>query len=368
MPTDAERLASLDVFRGLTIAGMVLVNNPGSFDHVYAPLRHAAWHGWTPTDLVFPFFLFIVGVALTFALPRQLEAAGRRRLYVGILRRSLVIFALGLLLNTWPEFDLADLRVAGVLQRIAVVYLLTAVLFVETSRRAQLWTLSGLLLGYWAAMLLLPVPGQGAGRLTPEGNLASWIDRAVLPGRVWNGVFDPEGLLTTLPSIATCLIGVFTGYWIRSGRPRAEIAAGMLTAGWGLILAGLAWDLVFPINKNLWTSSYVLFTGGAALEALGCCYWLIDVRGHRGWAQPAVVFGLNPIALYVGSTLLPPAMYRIKLPVAPEGTTVNSVLWDTLFSGWRNPMAASLVYALAYLGIWWLLMAWLYRKRIFLSA
>ena len=368
MATTNERLASLDAFRGFTIAGMVLVNNPGSFEHVYPPLEHAAWHGWTPTDLVFPFFLFIVGVAMTFSLPKQLDALGKPGLYSKILKRSAIIFALGLLLNVSPEFDLPNLRVAGVLQRIAVVYLGTSILLLETSRRTQAWIAAVLLLGYWAAMTLLPVPGHGFGNLTPEGNLASWLDRALLPGRVWNSVFDPEGLVATLPAIATALLGVVTGYWIRSGRDRSEIAAGMFTAGWGLIFAGLAWDGWFPINKNLWTSSYVLLTAGAALQALGCCYWLIDVRGYRAWAKPAIVFGLNPIALYVLSSLVARAMYKIQLPGRPEGDTVNSVIWQGLFSGWQNPMAASLVYALTYLAIWWLLMAWLYRKRIFFKV
>lgn len=361
-----ERLASLDAFRGLTIAGMILVNNPGSWEHVYAPLRHAAWHGWTPTDLVFPFFLFIVGVAMAFSLPKQLERLGRAGIYAKILRRAATLFALGLLLNAFPDFDLATLRVGGVLQRIALAYLATAVVHLETGRRAQWWTTVGLLAGYWAALALVPVPGYGRGDLTPEGNLAAWIDRQLLPGRLWQGSWDPEGLLSTLPAIATTLIGLLAGYWIRSARDRAEIAAGMFTTGWGLILLGLAWDLVLPINKNLWTSSYVLFTAGAALEGLACCYWLIDVRRHRRWARPAIVFGVNALAVYVLSSLVARALHRLELP-GTGGLTANRWLYEHLFLPWGEPTLASLAYATCYVAIWWVLLLPLYRRRIWLK-
>ena len=363
-----DRLASLDAFRGLTIGAMVLVNNPGSWRNVYPPLRHAPWHGWTPTDLVFPFFLFVVGVSMTFALPRQLDRLGRVPLYRRILRRALVLFALGLLLNLSPGFHFAELRVAGVLQRIAVVYLAASILFLETSRRAQLLTTGGLLVGYWAAMSWIAAPGHIVGTLAPEGNLASWLDQVLLPGRLWRETWDPEGLFSTLPAIATAMLGVFTGYWIRSGRERAEVAAGMFTAGWGLILGGLAWDLIFPINKNLWTSSYVLFTAGAALQGLACCYWLIDVRGHRRWAAPAIVFGLNPIALYVLSSLMARVLYLVQLPGQPEGTTANVWLYENLFAPWASPVNASLAYAIAYLALWWLLMAVLQRRGIVIKV
>lgn len=366
MGTD-QRLVSLDAFRGLTIAGMILVNNPGSWGHVYAPLRHAAWHGWTPTDLVFPFFLFIVGVAMTFSLPKQRELLGRTGIYAKILRRAAILFALGLLLNSFPEFHLGTLRIAGVLQRIAVVYLAAAILFLETERRVQLALVGTILIGYWVALALLPVPGHGAGQLTPEGNVASWIDRQLLPGRLWQGTWDPEGLGSTPAALATTMLGVFAGYWIRSGRARDEIAAGMFTAGWGLLVAGLAWNLTLPINKNLWTSSYVLFTAGAALEGLACCYWVIDARGHRRWAWPAVVFGVNALAVYVLSSLVARALYRVVLP-GPGEVTANRWLYQHLFLPWAPPEIASLAYAMAYLGIWWGLMVALYRKGIWLRV
>ena len=360
-----DRLDSLDAFRGLTIAGMILVNNPGSWSDLYPPLAHAEWHGWTPTDLVFPFFLFIVGVAMTFSLSaRREKEVGLRPLIGRAVRRSAIIFALGLLLNAFPDFRLGELRVAGVLQRIAVVYLAASLLVLRLSRRALAWTTAGILAGYWAALELIPVPGHGAGVLTPEGNLAAWVDGWLLPGRMYQETWDPEGLLSTLPALATTLLGVFTGEWIRSGRPRAEIASGMFATGWGAILAGLAWDLAFPINKNIWTSSYVLFTAGAALEGLACCYWLIDVRGRRRWAMPAIVLGVNPLALYVLSSLTASALAEI--PAA--GTSVKGWLYENLFALWAPPRLASLGFAVAYLAIWMAVGWLLYRRRIFLKV
>jgi len=357
-PGSQQRLASLDAFRGLTIAGMILVNTPGSWDHVYAPLRHAAWHGWTPTDLVFPFFLFIVGVAMTFSLPRRLETGDRRRLHLDILRRAAVIFALGLLLAAFPDFDFANLRLVGVLQRIAIVYLISSWIVLSTSRRVQAWIVAALLGGYWAAMTWIPVQGVGAGVLTPEGNLAAWIDRLIVPGRMYRGSWDPEGLASTLPAVATTLLGVLTGYWIRSQRRRSKIAAGMFFAGWSASFAGLAWGLWLPINKNLWTSSYVLFTAGAALVTLAICYWLIDVRGYRRWAQPAIVYGVNPLAVYVLSSLMARLFARLGL---------TDWIYLTLLVPWLAPLNASLAFALFWVVLWWSLMAVLYRRKIFIK-
>ncbi len=366
MPVRSDRLDSLDAFRGLTIAAMILVNNPGSWAHVYPPLRHAEWHGCTPTDLIFPFFLFIVGVAMTFSLGRRLEEGERRRVVGKVVRRALIIFALGLLLSAFPEFRLSELRVAGVLQRIAVVYLVASLLVLRLSRRALAWTTAGLLAGYWAALELIPVPGQGAGVLTPEGNLAAWVDGWLLPGRMYQGTWDPEGLASTVPAVATTLLGVFTGHWIRSRRERSEIAAGMFTAGWLAILAGLAWSIWFPLNKNLWTSSYVLFTAGAALEGLAFCYWLIDGLGYRAWARPAIVFGLNAIAVYVLSGLGTDLLIWIR--VGMEDSALYGWIYRHLFVSWAGPLNGSLAFALAYLAFWWLAMAALYRRRIFIKV
>ncbi len=358
----SERLASLDAFRGLTIAAMILVNNPGSWSHVYAPLLHAEWHGWTPTDLIFPFFLFIVGVSMTFSLARYRQDPGSAPPCAKILRRALVIFGLGLLLALFPKFDFANLRVVGVLQRIAIVYFAAALLVLKTPRRTQIAITGGLLLGYWAILRWVPVPGVGAGDFTVEGNFVSWLDRYLVPGRMHRGTWDPEGIVSTFPALATTLLGVFVGDWIRSGRARRHIARGMAVAGVIGIAVGLAWGVAFPINKNLWTSSYVVFTAGAAILLLAVCYWLIDVRGWKQWAKPAVVLGVNPLAAYVFSSLL-----ANLLRVWPSEVSAQARIYEGLFAGWLSPVNASLAYAIGYLGVWWLVMALLYRARVFIK-
>jgi predicted acyltransferase len=363
----SQRLVSLDAFRGLTIAAMILVNNPGSWGAVYPPLAHAEWHGWTPTDLIFPFFLFIVGVSMSFSFAKRLEASDRSHLYRQVFRRSAILYGLGLLLSAFPDFDIGNLRYVGVLPRIALAYLATSLIVLNLSRRAQVWVFAGILLVYWGLMKLVPVPGFGAGVLTPEGNLAGWIDSVVLPGRLYQGTWDPEGLLSTLPAIATALSGVFTGYWLRSGRDRLEIVRGMMAAGSVAVALGLVWDLWFPINKNLWTSSYVLFTSGAALVCLAVCYWLIDVRGYRKWAQPAVVFGVNAIAVFVLSGLLTRLLIRIHVPADPDPITLKQWIFETFFASWASPMNASLAYAVTYLLFWWAMIALLYRRKIFIK-
>jgi len=362
-----QRLVSLDAFRGLTIAAMILVNNPGSWGNIYAPLAHANWHGWTPTDLIFPFFLFIVGVSMTFSFLRRLEESDRSHLYRQIFRRSAIIYSLGLLLGAFPDFDFGNLRYVGVLPRIALVYLVTSLIVLNLSRRAQAWVFAGLLVGYWALMKLVPVPGFGAGVLTPEGNLAGWIDSLLLPGRMYQGTWDPEGLLSTLPAVATALSGVFTGYWLRSGRDRLQIARGMAVAGGLAMIAGLVWSRWFPINKNLWTSSYVLFSSGAAIECLSLCYWLIEVRGYRRWAQPAMTFGVNAIAVFVLSGLVTRLLIRIHVAADPDPITLKQWLYETCFASWASPINASLAFALTYMLFWWALMALLYRRKIFIK-
>ena len=346
---------------------MILVNNPGSWDYVYTPLDHAPWHGWTLTDLIFPFFLFIVGISMTFSFARRLEQGNKGQLMRSVLRRSLIILLLGLFLSALPHFDLANLRYVGVLQRIALVYLAASLIVLNLSRRAQAWVTLGLLLGYWAVMKLVPVPGAGAGVLTPDGNLAAWIDGFVVPGRMYQGRWDPEGFLSTIPAIATTLLGVFTGHWIRSGRERLEIAAGMFAVGWLAILAGLAWGIFFPINKNLWTSSYVVFTAGAALELLALCYWLIDIQGYQKWARPGVVFGVNAIAVFVLSSLVTRLLIFVQVPSGAETIAAKQWIYDNLFASWASPVNASLAYAACHVLMWWALTALLYRRRIFIK-
>ena len=366
IPSETNRLVSLDVFRGITIAGMVLVNNPGTWEHVYGPLQHAAWHGWTPTDLVFPFFLFIVGVAIPLAFAKRVESGGSKRdIYIKIIKRTLIIFAIGLFLNGFPYFGLAEYRIPGVLQRIAVCYFFASIIFLNTKVRTQIAITIGLLLGYWLMLKYIPAPGYAASDLTKEGSLPSYIDRVVFGKHVWSQarVYDPEGLLSTVPAIATAMIGVFTGQWLRTEKPRIDKAAGMFVAGAVCVAVGWAWNSFFPINKALWTSSYVLFTGGLALQFLALCYWLIDIKGYRRWAKPFEVFGMNAIALYVGAGLMASLFGEIKV----GGTTLGGWIYENLFASWASPINASLAFAIAFVVVWEALMWILYRRKIFLK-
>ena len=336
-----SRLLSLDAFRGLTIAAMVLVNNPGTWVAVYAPLKHARWHGLTPTDVIFPFFLFIVGVAIPLSQPRL----GR------VLRRAAVIFALGIVLNGLPGFDWATIRIPGVLQRIAVCYLIAALLFLTTGWRTQAIVTAALLLGYWGAMTLMPVPGHGRGDLGPEGNLAAWLDRTVLGPHIWRvaRVYDPEGILSTVPAIATTLLGVLTGWWVQTERPPRAIAGRLALAGVIGTALGAAWGVWFPVNKALWTSSYAVLTAGLALLVFAACYGAIEIRGWRRWATPFVVLGVNALALFFLSTLLAHVLTLIHVG---DGR-LQTWIFERAFARWASPINASLAYAGAYLLLWW---------------
>jgi predicted acyltransferase len=371
--TQTGRLDSLDVFRGITIAGMILVNNPGTWGHIYDPLEHAPWHGWTPTDLVFPFFLFIVGVSITLALGRRAEGGGsQRELYLKIVRRALVIFALGLFLAGFPFFNLSTIRLTGVLNRIAVCYLCAALIFLKTDWRRQAIIIAGLLVGYWALLALVAAPGYAAGDLSKEGNLAAYLDRALLGEHIWKGggkVYDPEGILSTLPAIATTLCGVLAGHLLRSRRAATEKAAAMFVAGAAGVFGGWAWGFFFPVNKALWTSPYVLLTAGMALQLLAVCYWLVDIQAYRRWATPFLVFGTNALALYFLAELFSRLISIINVTRA-DGRPVDlkTYIYENLFASWASPLNASLMYALCTVLLWLGLMWILYRRRIFIKV
>jgi len=367
----AGRLVSLDVFRGITIAAMVLVNNPGSWEHIYWPLEHAEWQGWTPTDFVFPFFLVIVGVAITLAFGSRVEnGRSKRDLYLKVVKRTLIIFGIGLFLNALPYFRLSELRIPGVLQRIAVCYFFASILFLTTKTRTQVAITIALLLGYWLLVKVIPAPGFAAGDLTKEGSLPSFIDRVVFGKHVWAQakIYDPEGLLSTIPALATTLIGVLTGHWLRSKRSGYEKVAGLFAAGAICVAVGWAWNPFFPINKALWTSSYVLFTGGLALQFLALCYWVIDIKGYRRWAKPFEIFGLNAIALYVVADLIAVLLELINVS-GPDGSKISLGSWifEKLFASWASPVNASLAFAFTFvlvcLGLMWIL----YRRKIFIK-
>src|SRR5678815_4816729 len=358
----SNRLISLDVFRGITIAAMTLLNNPGTWSSIYWPLEHAEWNGWTPTDLVFPFFLFIVGVSITLAFGRRIEERGvTRDLYIKVIKRSLIIFGLGLFLNGFPHFHLSTIRIPGVLQRIAVCYLVASLIFLGTRVRTQLLIALALLVFYYILMTKVPAPGFAAGDLTKEGSLASYVDRVVFGPHIWKQgkVYDPEGILSTIPAIATTLFGILTGQWLRTERARTEKVVGMFVAGAVCVVLGWAWNPFFPINKALWTSSYVLFTAGLALQFLALCYWLIDIKGYRRWAWPFEVFGVNALALFVGTGLMVKLMGLFK---------VQGWIFRNLFLSWAQPINASLAYAIAFILLWLFLMWLLYRKRIYIKV
>jgi predicted acyltransferase len=382
------RLESLDVFRGLTIAGMILVNDPGTWSAVYWPLAHAdelmsehpaGWYsgkwwvdanGWTPTDLVFPFFLFIAGVSMVLSFAaRQARGDSRRELMKHVARRSAIILLIGWFIHLEPYFNFSRMRYPGVLPRIAVVYLCASVITLWTARRGRIVWIAVLLAGYYAIMRFIPVPGcDPTAWMTQHCSLAGWIDRKVMLGHLYRADFDPEGLLSTLPAIATTLLGTLTGEFLRSAASLRKKVLGLVIAGAAGVAAGYAWHPWFPIYKPLWTSSYVLFTAGAACLLLALCWWLIEMRGWRVWARPFLWLGSNAILAYALSTFFAKEGYVIK--VTEEGQMIGIQSW--IYQHWFEPLAqpinASLIFALSYTALW-TLVAWaFYRKKIFVKV
>jgi predicted acyltransferase len=350
--------------------GMVVVNNPGDWGHIYAPFEHAEWNGCTPTDLVFPFFLFIVGVSLAYALAGVKQRGGPQGpVLAQVLRRAAVLFGLGLLLSLYPRFDFSVVRIMGVLQRIGLVYLGCSVIYLKTSWRMQVVLLVAFLAGYVVLLQLVPVPGFGPANLEPATNLGAWLDRTIFTeAHLWkqSRTWDPEGLLGTLPALGTGLLGVLAAQWLR--RPDATASAkvrGLVAAGLACVLLGGLWNGWFPINKALWTSSYVLFTGGLALLVLAALYWLCDVRGYRRWAAPAVAFGVNAIAVFVGSALLSRTfgLFKLALPSGGVGGLKEWLYGWGIVPFFRDPRTASLAGAVVCLLIWWAVLSLLYRRQ-----
>jgi len=379
-PIKPGRLLSLDVFRGMTIAMMLLVNNPGDWGHIYGPLEHASWNGCTLTDLVFPFFVFIVGVSVVFSMEshraKGLPVAGR------VFRRAVLLFVFGLVLNYLAFLALPDihyLRPMGVLQRIALCYLSASILVWWFRPRGLFAWFAGLLVAYWLLMTFVPVPGSGAGNLTQEGNLASYLDTRIFHATNYRfdpltgKGHDPEGLLSTLPAIGTALAGCLAGYWLRTKRRETQKAAAMAAVGVVLLALGALWGRSFPINKNLWTSSYVLFTAGWALVVLSACYWLVDIRGVRWWCKPFAVYGTNAITAYMGAGVVGYGSLIIKAP-GPDGLPIFLKNWVYLhaFKSWLPQYiglrGSSAAYGICYVLFWCLIMWVLYRKRIFLKV
>lgn len=366
MLTKSPRLLSLDVFRGITIAAMILVNDPGDWGHIYAPLEHSVWDGCTPTDLIFPFFLFMVGVSIVYAMEsKKASGVNQSKIILTALRRMVI-----LLLITWLSqmilrwnFNLSELRLPGVLPRIALVYFICTLLYLKTSQRTRDWIFAGALVTYFILMTFVPVPGVGYANLNPETNLGAWIDRTLLtPGHLWSSsrTWDPEGLLGTLPAIGTGLFGIRVGSWLkRKDRDDSVKVSWMFSYGFIAVIIALIWDLFFPINKALWTSSFVLYTGGLATIGLAICFWLIDVQGHKRFTYPFVVFGTNAIAAYVLSGFIPHYFNLIKIG--------DKSVYQLLFVPYFSPVNASLGGALLIVLILWLVMWVFYKRKIFIK-
>jgi predicted acyltransferase len=364
------RLTALDVFRGITIALMIIVNNPGGAAY-YSFLQHATWNGLTFADIVFPFFIFIVGAAIPFSLTKRIDqGTSKKKLFVVVVRRTLILFALGLLINVFPTFDMATFRIMGVLQRIALCYFFASIIFMYLKPKWQIILTMVIPIAYWMLMTLVPVPGYGAGVLTEDGNLAGYLDRLLLGRHIYayTGTYDPEGLLSTLPALATALIGVLAGQYLKSSvMPKAK-AVKLLLFGSVFIAIGLVWNFWFPINKNLWTSSYVFFTGGLALLILAVFFYTIETRGYTSRTKPFTVLGLNAILIYFLSEIVNLALIYVRIPLTENtSASLKSLIYEQLFSSWAGPLHGSFLYALAFLAFCWAVAAILYRKRIFLK-
>ncbi len=372
-PTGSKRLASLDVFRGITVFAMIVVNSPGSWSSVYAPLRHARWNGWTPTDQVFPSFLFIVGVSICLALGGKVERGeSTSKLLLRIAIRSIVLFGLGLVLNGFPSFKFETYRIPGVLQRIALCYFFGSLVFLSTRTWLQSTLVVVLLLGYWALMSFVAAPGMTPGDLSASGNLAAHVDRALMGKHIYKPHYDPEGLLSTLPALATTILGMLTGTWIRSRQNRGRsIAAGSLAmalTGAAGIAAGLYWHGLFPINKALWTSSFVVFTSGASLILLAICQLFVDGIGMRFGTQPFMALGANAIAAYVLSSLGTRLLGMVELNDHGHSTNLHQYSYDHLFATWLPPHAASLGWAVVYASLIAILATLAWKKNIVIKV
>jgi predicted acyltransferase len=388
LPPPSERLMALDVFRGMTIAGMLLVNNPGTWSAIYPPLEHAEWHGWTPTDLVFPFFLFIVGVTTHLSLSKR----NPDEMVPKIIRRGLSIFLVGLLLNWFPfywwgkiagnpdptfwqrvVYRVEHLRFMGVLQRIGLAYMFAALLTLRTTRKQQITIVVSILIGYWMLMTLVPVPGTGTiGALLldrPETTLAAWSDRLILgTNHIWSGskTWDPEGPLSTIPAIATAMLGVFAGRWLTDKqRTLQERVIGLYGVGCVGMFAGKLWSWAFPINKGIWTSSYVVFTAGFACVMLATCLWLLDILQIRGWARPFAIYGVNPLIAFVGSGLMARMTDSIlKTDFRGRNMSWHQASYELLFKPYFPDKFASLLWGLAFVTLWLGILTVLYRRKI----
>ena len=364
MTANNQRLLSLDALRGLTIMFMILVNNPGSWSYVLPPLAHAQWNGCTPTDLVFPFFLFIVGAAMAFSLSKYYNAAtSLRPVYRKIIRRTFILFLLGFILNLVFKFDFSTVRIPGVLQRIALSYFFAAIIIIHFKQRTQIFISVGLLLLYFILMVFIPFEGKGIGHWLYESNFAKYFDRLILKGHTWKTDFDPEGIVSTLTAIVTTMSGYFTGLWLRTKADENVKIIKLFIAGNFAIVGGLFLEYWIPINKSLWTVSYVFYTSGIALNFLAIFYWFVDIQGKHYLARPFIIFGSNAITVYFLSSLTAKMLYSIQV-----GTnSLQGLIYGGALKPLFGPWSASLIYALLYILIWYGLAHLMYKRKIFIK-
>jgi predicted acyltransferase len=374
----SQRLMCLDVYRGLMVAGMILVDNPGSDEKAYWPIMHAKWNGWTPADFIFPSFLFLVGISMVYSFAaRRRRGETRRQIFLHAIKRSLILIAIGLLVNASPliGLDFHTWRFEGVTQRIGICYLFASILELWTGRRDQWIVLAACLVGYWALLRFAPVPGAGIpGRDIPfmdqVQNLPAWFDRKLFMGHLYDGTRDPEGIIHTIPAIGTTMIGVLTGHWLENQKNARKLIGGMVLFGALGMVGGEIWNRWFPINKNLWTSSFVIFSGGFALLFISLLYWMVEVKRWRGaWTMPILVFGMNAIAGFVADSLIYGPGYTFTAR-GPNGATMN---WHEAAQAWLEAAGlgtanASLVYSLGAVAICWMMLWLLWRKKIFLKV
>jgi predicted acyltransferase len=357
---DTQRLVSLDAFRGVVMALMIVVNNNGSEHDAYAQLRHAEWHGWTLTDTVFPSFVWIVGVAITLSLGKRLAAGvPRLQLLRTVMRRAAILFVLGVAVYVYPNFNLSTQRILGVLQRLAICYLAASAIYLWCGVRGQIAWLAGLLIAYWLLMNFAPVPGYGSGRLDVEGNFAHYVDHLVLGSHNYRHThdWDPEGIVSTLPAIATAIFGLLAGRVLQLRRTLAERTTWMFLTGALLVAAGWALSFAMPINKKLWTDSFCLFMAGLDFTTCAVFVWVIDGLGSKRPFQPAVILGTNAIAIYLASE-----------GVAEAIGSVQPRIYRTVFAPLASPANASLLYSLAFTGTMYLIAYVMYRRRWFIRV
>lgn len=362
-----KRLLSLDAFRGFTIAAMILVNFPGNEENVFSPLQHTHWNGISFTDLIAPFFLFIVGVAISFAYTKRLEAGiSAKSMYGKLFSRALKIFAVGMLLNLLGiigNFSFEEIRWTGTLHRIAIVFLVCGLLFLHSGWKVQAITAGVILICYWLAMTLIPTPGYDQAMLEPGVNLAAWVDSKFMPGKMWQGTWDPEGILSTFPSIVTGITGMLAGTILLLKKTQEFKVMVLFTLGFITAIIGVVWSWVFPLNENLWTSSFVLFTSGLASMTLAGSIFLVDMLNYRKIADFGIVYGSNAIAVYVLADILAQLFYGLAISGAP----LNEHFFNFFTSFGLAPKIASMTYALIYVGINFIPAYILYRKKIFIK-